>query len=106
MLWIGELEGESEFPTPTAGFTTYDDDRIWFLTCGFFAPHFPSFLDVSRSFAGRMRDESETDLGALSASGFPSSALKLVRPTSGAKIRIDQRHATDARAGVRSTLVS
>src|SRR5712691_3193459 len=27
------------------------------LTCGFFAQPFPSFLDVSRSLAGRMRDD-------------------------------------------------
>jgi len=40
-----------------AGFTTCADDRIRVLTCGFSARPFPSFLDVSRSLAGRMRDD-------------------------------------------------
>jgi hypothetical protein len=31
--------------------------RVHLMTCGFVAQSFPSFLDVSRSFAGRMRDE-------------------------------------------------
>jgi hypothetical protein len=51
-----------------------DDARIWVLTCGFDASAVPVISSRSRSFAGRMRDETDVLRWHLSASA-PGSIL-------------------------------
>ena len=86
-----------EMASPRADLATCSDGRIWFLTCGSMLQPFPTFLDASRSFAGRMRDERGTVLELVCRGRLSRVTAGSALKTTSAFGRLDQQERSRTR---------